>query len=152
MERPAGDVLGLELVDAAGSQQAFTPMMRPNLVASQASQDEHPPPHTPAVGVCRSPRSKSLRAFASPIISGDMLLLSLPLPVTSVISAHPIPISHSRRIVSRSSRFGSSPPPPPPTSFPIISFLLSRLRNLSQDPNPTIPCNIASPQHLPRLC
>jgi hypothetical protein len=51
MERPAGDVLGLELVDAAGSQQAFTPMMRPNLVASQASQDERPPPHTPAVGV-----------------------------------------------------------------------------------------------------
>jgi hypothetical protein len=45
--------------------------------------------------------------------------------------------------------FRNQPPPPSPPEFPNHSdSSFFRLRNLSQDPDPSLPCNIASPQHL----
>ena len=72
----------------------------------------------------RSPRSKSL-----PILS------------------HLLPPTDSQSVFT----FRKWPLPLHPR-FLIISFPLSRLPNLSYDPNPSLPCNIASLQRLPRLC
>lgn len=136
-------------------------MMRPNLVASQASQTNFPPSLHTDVGVVVGSASCSLidrnlsRALASsPMISRYASLCWTSSSPSRRSFRHPspsYPISQSRRIVSRSSRFGSTPPSTSPTSFPITSFVLSRLRNLSQDPDPSLPCNIASPQRLPGL-
>ena len=90
LEREDGErLLGLELVDAAGSQQAFTPMMRPNLVASQASQTNVRPSgclcwwsmyFARKERVVLVPDRNLARAFASPMTFRDMLLLSLSIP------------------------------------------------------------------------
>ena len=147
MERPARDLLGLGAGRCSRKPTSIHDATQSRGVAGISG--ERPPSLHTVVG----PVQDGSDSLACSRFSHDFeiwLLRSL-LPVSS--SSFPI-LSHLPSPTDSQSVFSFriNPPSPSPTSFPIISLLLSRLRNLSEDPDPSLPCNIASPQHLPRLC